>query len=125
MHQIRHKLVQVVDSRHLHIALVAEEVTLAVLQRQHGLLVVQMDQILHVVFLGPRGLLAKKRTAEDVAPHVGVVGAGALRLLRRLVREPLRNIGREIVALLRFELLQQRGSPGNAAAVIRLIAEEA
>ena len=84
MYRVRDQLVEVVDSRHLHIALVAEVVALAVLQRQHGLFVVQMDQVLHVVFLGPRSLFAEEGAAEDTAPHIVVVGHGALRLLRRL-----------------------------------------
>ena len=54
------RLVKVVDSRHFHIALVAEIVAFAVLQRQHGLFVIQMDQVLHVVFLAHAACSPKK-----------------------------------------------------------------
>ena len=138
MHRAGDQLVEVVDSRHLHKSLVAEVVSLAGLQREHGLFVVQMDQILHVVRLRPRSLLAEERAAEDAAPHVVVVGPGALGLLGLLAVEPRRKVRRQVVSLLRLELLQQRRCPGDPGAawddraargvvlaVVGLIAEEA
>ena len=60
VHRVRHKLAQVIDSGHLHLAVVAEVVAFAALQRDHGLFVVQVHQVLHVVLLAPLGLLAEE-----------------------------------------------------------------
>ena len=138
VHRAGDELAQVVDSRDLHITLVAEVVSLAGLQREHRLLVVQVDQILDVVRPRPVGLLAEERAAEDAAPHVVVVGPGALGLFGLLAVEPRRKVRRQVVSLLRLELLQQRGRPGDPGAagddraaggvvlaVVGLIAEEA
>jgi len=46
-----------------------------VLQREHGLLVIQVDQVLDVVRFGPVRLLAEEGVLEDAAPHIVVVGA--------------------------------------------------
>ena len=118
-----HKLVEVVDPRHLHIPVAAEEVGGLVRHREHRLFVADVDQVLYVVRLGPVGLLAEERAAEDAAPHVGVIRGSTHRLLRRLAVEPVGHIRRHIVALLRLELLLQRGAPGSVL-VFRLIAEE-
>ena len=125
VYRARDQLAQVVDARHLHVALIAEVVALAALQRQHRLLVVQVDQVLHVVLLRPLRLLAEERAPEDAAPHVVVVRTRSPRGIRRLlVSEPRGNIRQQVVALLRLELCQQRRRPRYTARVVRLIAEE-
>jgi len=69
---------------HLHVSLVAEEVALAANQRRHGLFMVQVYQVFHVVLGAPLGLRSEKAVSEDAAPNVPVVGFGPLRLIDSL-----------------------------------------
>jgi hypothetical protein len=73
MHGVGDKLAEVIDAGDSDVAVVAEVVAFAALQRLHGLFVVQVHQVLHVVRLRPVGLLAEERVLEDVAPYVVVV----------------------------------------------------
>ena len=72
MNHLRHKLAQVVDAGHLHIAVAAKEVGGLVGHGEHGLFVADMDEVLHVVGLRPIRLLAEEGAAEDAAPDIVV-----------------------------------------------------
>jgi hypothetical protein len=76
-------------------------------------------------FCGPAGLHVEEVGGEHAAPHVVVVGLGALGFAGQLAHEPHRNVGLEVVAFLFLELIEQLGGPGDEAVVVGFVAEEA
>src|ERR1035438_1113581 len=73
--------------RSLHAAVVTEVIAFTANQGHHGLFVVQVHQVLHVVLGAPIGLHSEEGIWEDAAPNVVVVGPGPLRLIRRFAGE--------------------------------------
>ena len=131
MHPAWHKLAQVVDARNLDVPHVSEVVALVPymvlgqVQPQRLLLVVQVDQVFHVVSRAPLRLHPEEILAEHPAPDVPVVRLGAPGLIGHLGSEQERQVLLKVVALLLPELVEQPGRPRHETGVVGFVAEEA
>ena len=127
----RPNLVEIIDAGHADIAHVAEEgafvadQVFAAPEVDHQLFMIQVDHVFHVARLAPVFLGLVEIVAEHAAPHVPVVGLGALRLGRHRAGEELGDVGFEVVAFFLLKGFEQLGRPGHEAGVVGLVAAEA